>query len=128
MISNRPKSLADVARRTLEGSEWRYEFADFLDEFYASPSSGAIASEPESMVSTGPQGKRKDVYIAAAAEHLGRKYQLPLKRWVYHPSRYLDRPSFAFTTREGMLFLLKDSPAAFKSRNLFVSGNALDRV
>ncbi|MEM7385479.1 MAG: hypothetical protein AAF514_11090 [Verrucomicrobiota bacterium] len=128
MITTRPKSLAEVARRILEGSEWRYELADFLDEFYANPSSEAVADEPDSLAATGKEGQRRDAFIAATAEHLGRKYQFPLQPWVYQPSRYLDHPSFALSTREGKLFLLKDSPAAFKSRNLFVSGNALERV
>ena len=37
----RPKSLAEVARLALQGQSFDLNFADFLDEFYASPSNEA---------------------------------------------------------------------------------------
>jgi hypothetical protein len=62
-------------------------------------------------------------------EDFGReRFQLPLAPWVFDPRRRLPEPHFVFQTPEGRIFLLADAPAAFKSRNLFVTGNALDRV
>ena len=128
MTAPRPDSLAEVARRTLGGAVFRMELADFLDEFYLCPTAQALAEEPVILAGSVDRGHRKDVYLGATAEHLGRRFQFGLAPWVYDPRRYLDKPSFAMKTREGRIFLLKDSPAAFKSRNLFVTGNVLSRV
>jgi len=128
MILSRPKSLQEVAGRTADGASFRHELADFLDEFYEHPNAEALREEPPLLAGSHPRGLHRDTYLAAAAEHLARRFQLPLAPWVFDPRRRLPEPHFAFQTPEGRIFLLADSPAAFKSRNLFVTGNALDRV
>ena len=128
MIQSRPKSLAEVARRVLEGNEWRFELADFLDEFYAAPSQAALVESPPLLAGKAARGRKRDAYLAAVAEHLGRRYGFDTGPWPFQKNRILDKPSFGYQTREGRLFLLRDSPPAFKARNLFVTANVLDRV
>jgi len=127
-IPTRTQSLAEVSRRVIAGGTFLMELADFLDEFRVSPGFERIAEEPPFLDGLVKRGRWKDAYLAAAAEHLTGRQRLPRPEWIYNRLRYLDEPAFACRTREGRLFLLKDSPAAFKSRNIFVTGNALDRV
>lgn len=124
----RPDSLAEVARRVLRGGSFRMELADFLDGFRESPGDGALSEPPPLLAGTVGNGTWKDAYLAATAEFLAIRHQLERWAWFYEAERSLDEPAFACRSRAGRLFLLKDSPAAFKSRNLFVSANALDRV
>jgi len=127
-MRGRPASLAEVASRVLDGAPWWMELADFLDEFYTAPGASALAEAPSPMREKVPSGLHHDAFLAATAEHLGRRYRLPLHPWVFDPDRSLAEPSFAFRNRAGRIFLLKDSPPAFKARNLFVTGNVLERA
>ena len=124
----RPDSLAEVARRVLDQHSFQMELADFLDAFRENPSGEALQEEPVPLDGQVAEGRRLDAFLAATGESLAMKHDLPVSRWMFDPRRSLDVPSFVCRTRAGRLFLLKDSPAAFKSRNLFVTGNALERV
>jgi hypothetical protein len=104
------------------------ELADFLDEFKELPHGDAFLEEPPLLGLNAPERRWIDAYLAAVAEYLCGRHGLRRPSWLRGPARFLEDPSFACRTRTGRLFLLKDSPAAFKSRNLFVSANALDRV
>src|SRR3954463_12494521 len=125
----RPKSLAQVAGLTLSGDSFDRCFANFLDEFYAHPNAEALSQEPKLLSPTaGEIGQVEDAYLAAAAEELCRRYQFPLPKWTEAESRKLRRPWFASTLRSLRAVLLLESPAGFRSRNLFVIENALTRV
>jgi hypothetical protein len=104
------------------------ELADFLDEFREQPGEGAFVEEPSLLGLNAPERCWIDAYLAAVAEYLCGRHGLRHPAWLKGAARFLDDPSFASRSRAGRLFLLKDSPAAFKSRNLFVSANALERV
>ena len=127
-MTPRPASLTEVARRVLDGHSFAMELADFLDAFRENPKLEALQEEPPLLDDQVAEGRRLDAFLAATGESLAMKHDLPLSGWMFDPRRSLDRPSFTCRTRAGRLFLLKDSPAAFKSRNLFVTGNALERV
>lgn len=128
MTQTRPISLAEVARRVSSGERFMMQLADFLDEFRESPNDEAFAEEPALFGENMANGKWRDAFLAAAADHLTSLHRLKKRSWFYQHERYLVDPAFAMKSREGRIFLLKDSPAAFKSRNLFVSSNALERV
>ena len=70
----------------------------------------------------------QDSYLAAVAAHLARKHRLPIPRWTEKKSRRLDRPWFALDDDWAKAGLLRDSPAAFRERNLFTSEDALHRA
>jgi hypothetical protein len=125
----RPQSLAEVAEMTLQGTSFDVCLRSFLDGFYANPAAGALAREPLRISETFPGiGLVRDAYLAAVAEAMARNAGLETPAWAFAESRSLKRPWFALDYASLRALLLWESPAPFRSRNLFVSENALSRV
>jgi hypothetical protein len=125
----RPKTLAEVAELALAGETFDLGLRNFLDEFYLHPSSAALEAEPPRMKEAFQRmGEVQDAYLAATAEELARKSGLDCPSWAYDASRKLRDPWFAMNLAALRAVLLLESPAGFRSRNLFVSENALSRV
>jgi len=125
----RPKTLAEVAALAAGGDSFDRCLANFLDEFYAAPNAGALADAPALLASQfGDTGQVQDAYLAATAEELARRFSLPQPAWTAGEDRQLHRPWFATPLAAVRAVLLLESPPAFRSRNLFVSENALSRV
>jgi hypothetical protein len=125
----RPKTLAEVARLTLAGDLFDRCLANFLDEFYFAPTDAALADAPPLLASAhGDLGRVQDAYLAATAEELARRFNLSMPEWIADEARKLHRPWFASPLAALRAVLLLESPPGFRSRNLFVSENALSRV
>ena len=124
----RPTTLAEVARLVAEGESFDRRLANFLDEFLAAPNDAALAETPELLARFGETGQVEDAYLAATAEELARSFHLSLPTWTDAEERKLRRPWFASPLASLRAALLLESPAGFRSRNLFVSENALTRV
>jgi len=125
----RPKTLAEVAQLALAGESFDLCLANFLDDFYEAPSEAALGPEPVLLAPRfGELGQVQDAYLAATAEELARAYRLPLPAWTDGEDRKLHRPWFASPLASLRAVLILESPAGFRSRNLFVSENALSRV
>ncbi len=125
----RPRTLAEVAELTAGGEAFGLCLASFLDEFYSGPSEAALAEAPSLLAArSGEAGRVQDAYLAATAEELARKLRLPVPAWTAGEDRVLHRPWFASPLAALRAVLLIESPAGFRSRNLFVSENALTRV
>lgn len=121
----RPKTLAEVAALAAQGDSFDRCLANFLDEFYAA----ALAAAPVLLAPQfGELGRVQDAYIAATAEELARRFSLPQPDWTVGEDRLLHRPWFATPLAALRAVLLLESPPAFRSRNLFVSENALSRA
>ena len=124
-----PKTLAEVAQLAAGGESFDLCLRNFLDGFLARPAGDALAIEPEKLADKLPQlGAVEDAYLAATAEWLAWKFNLPPPRWAFEPARFLRRPWFASQLAALRGLLLLESPAPFRSRNLFVSENALSRA
>lgn len=124
-----PKTLADVAELTAQGESFDLCLRNFLDDFYARPQAMALQAEPPRLVEINMRfGQIEDAYLAAVAEWLAWKFELPPPRWAFAPARSLRRPWFASQLASLRALLLIESPAPFRSRNLFVSENALSRA
>lgn len=124
-----PRSLAQVAQLTAAGESFDFCLRNFLDGFYAHPTGDALAPEPERLASNVPHlGAVEDAYLAATAEWLAWKFNLQPPRWAFNETRSLRRPWFASQLSALRALLLLESPAPFRSRNLFVSDNALSRA
>ena len=124
-----PKTLAEVAELTAQGESFDICLRNFLDGFYTRPSAAALKPEPQALALVIPQfGKIEDAYLAATAEWLAWRYNLASPTWAFADSRSLHRPWFASTLTSLRAILLWESPAPFRSRNLFVSENALSRA
>lgn len=125
----RPKTLAEVARLAGRGESFDCCLANFLDEFYSAPGPGAFVDEPALLGSDlGELGQVRDAYLAATAEELARARNVPIPAWTFADERRLHRPWFGSSLAALRAVLLLESPVAFRSRNLFVSENALARV
>jgi hypothetical protein len=124
----RPKTLAEVAELVLQGEPFHLCLKDFLDGFYLQPTNEALAAEPARLEASSASGKVYDAYLAATAEALACHAHLNTPGWAYAESRKLHHPWFALTLASLRAVLLVESPAAFRSRHLFVSENALSRV
>jgi hypothetical protein len=125
----RPKSLAEVAQLAAAGEPFDLCLANFLDEFYFAPNAAALSAGPVLLAPVLDElGRVQDAYLAAAAEELARAYELVLPSWTGEETRKLHRPWFASPLDGMRAVLLLESPPGFRSRNLFVSENALSRV
>lgn len=125
----RPKSLAEVARWVLEGEPFDPVLASFLDGFYSKPAQEALEEEPPLLgPKFGKLGRVQDAYLAATAEELARVYNFRYGTWALDECRKLREPWFASQLASLRAILIHESPAAFRSRNIFVSENALSRA
>lgn len=125
----RPKTLAEIASRSACGDSFDRCLANFLDEFYAAPQAAALADPPLLLApQLGSPGRVQDAYLAATAEELARRFNLPTPAWAGSDERTLHSPWFATPLAALRAVLLLESPPAFRSRNLFVSENALSRA
>ena len=125
----RPRSLAEVARLAAAGESFDLCLANFLDEFYLAPAAAALSPAPVLLwPAAGELGRVQDAYLAAVAEELARGYGLPPPAWIGEETRKLHRPWFASSLASLRAVLLQESPPGFRSRNLFVSQNALSRA
>jgi hypothetical protein len=121
--------LAEVAELTLQGDSFDRCLANFLDGFYSAPNAQALADAPRLLVAgKGELGHVQDAYLAATAEELARRFSLAVPDWTGGEARTLHRPWFASPLGALRAVLLLESPPAFRSRNLFISENALSRA
>jgi hypothetical protein len=127
-IAARIGSLAAVAKAADTPENFFYALRDFLDGFYPAPSAEHLRDEPERLAARLNDDSYADAYLAAVAEHLAQAHNLPVPAWANDPTRIVREPRFAFKTPEGRIFLLAESPAAFRARNIFISADALTRV
>lgn len=121
-------TLKQVAEQVRAGRPFEIELGDFLDAFYRQPTVEAVRESPAVLAGLHPRGDIVDAFLAAAAEHLCLRFELPIPGWVFEPCRYLERPFFALDAASFRATLLLESPAEFRSRNLFVTANALSRA
>jgi hypothetical protein len=121
----RPRTLFDAAMRARGGNSDAH-LREFLDQFYVTPDPVAraamIEEEPPSLGSA-----RADAYFAAVAEHLALCNRLPVPGWTSAPGRFLHRPFFPGGLESLKATTLKESPAAFRRRLIFVDADPLYR-
>ena len=124
----RPKTLADVAAQAQAGESFDFALRGFLAEFQMQPDRSRLQAEPARLVGVLREGEWCDAFLAATGETLAATHGFEAPEWVWQQSRKLRRPWFALPWEGLRAILLIESPAAFRSRNLFVSANALSRV
>ena len=127
----RPRTLGEVVRRAETTGDIGYNLADFLDHMNLLVQQratrrklfGAVGHEPPRIGNA-----VQDAYLAAVAVHLANTLHLPFPRWADKNCRRLERPWFALPDIWARAWLLRDSPAAFRERNLFTTEDALFRA
>ena len=122
------ESIAAIAGQSVSAQHFSLAFRDFLDGFYENPQAAKLADEPRRLTSILNDDGYADAYLAAMADHLASQYRFPVPAWCRNPELSLKEPHFAFKTPEGRMFLLVESPTAFRVRNIFISAEGLTRA
>lgn len=120
------QTLATVAERVRGGEDLRFAVRELLDEFALRGRDDlrtrALADEPAWV------DQHADAYLGALAEHLARQHGLPIPRWALDERRTLDHMWFPGVARGFRPTALRESPAAFRRRGIFIARGALTRV
>ncbi|HMJ03467.1 MAG TPA: hypothetical protein VK506_11025 [Conexibacter sp.] len=120
------QTVAGVAARVLDGEDLRFAVRELLDEFVLRGRDElrgqALNDEPASV------DPHVDAYLGALAEHLARTHGLAAPRWALEERRTLDHMWFPGVARGFRPTALRESPAAFRRRGIFIARGALTRV
>ena len=125
----RPRTLAEVAQPPLAAIPSTAVSRTSWVNFMPVSNAAALSPTPELLAPRlGELGRVPDAYLAATAEQLSCANGFPVPAWVTAEDRKLHRPWFASPLAALRAVLLLENPAAFRSRNLFISENALART
>ena len=120
------QTVAGVADRVRAGEDLRFAVRELLDEFALRGRDElrvrALADEPA------PVDEHVDAYLAALAEHLARTHALAIPAWTLQERRALDHMWFPGVAPGFRATALRESPAAFRRRGIFIARGALTRV
>ena len=124
-MSLRPVTLAEIADRAESLEDFGRHFRDWLHEIRRHSSrpqlAAVVAAEPRRLAARFAQGAVADAWLAAYAEHLAARIGRPVPAWAEARHRVSAEPWFAtdIASPKLRLIALRDSPVAFKKRNLF---------
>jgi hypothetical protein len=122
-MNPRPLTLAEVACRSEDLGHFGHEFADWLHTVRAMRTRVALqqslAPEPVLLARRFPEGCMADAWLAAYAEHAAMIADVEVPSWARDPVRASPEPWFSVQSPDERRLALRDSPPAFKQRNLF---------
>lgn len=121
-MNARPLTLSEIAERSDSLEEFGRHFQDWLHTLrgYTSRPQVEIAlrDSPPRLARKFRDGAVADAWLAAYAEYIAGKIGRSIPRWV--KGRTLREPWFAVGTgTKERMEALRDSPAAFKARNVY---------
>ena len=122
-MQNRPASLAEVAARADSLERFGRELADWLHTLRALGSrpalAASIAAPPALLTGRFSEGALADATLAAYADLLADRAGMAPPAWCFAAERIAPEPWFASTGPRSRILALRDTPPAFKRRNLF---------
>lgn len=122
----RAQTAVDSARRVLVGEPWAPVVRELLDALSLARDDAdlrrLVAGEPD------PVDPQVDAYLAAVVEHHCAQRAIAAPVWVLEPSRFLSRWWWPGPTRALDAMCVRDSPAAFRRRGIFIGKTTLHRV
>lgn len=122
-MTNRPASLREIAERSEDISQFGREFADWLHTVRTLKSTprvlASIKEEPPLLHQRFPEGHISDAWLAAYADYISNQLDVSSPKWTQNPERIAREPWFSTDGKHSRLLALRDSPPAFKNRNLF---------
>ena len=127
----RPRSLFEVVRDAESTEDIGHNLADFLDHVNLLAKQPTPAGRLAASLRTEPPRTGdavQDAYLAAVAAYLAHRHRLRMPAWTEKKSRRLVSPWFALPDAWARATLLRDSPPAFRERNLFTTESALHRT
>ena len=127
LMTWRPSTLNEIARRSAGGEDFAALTREFVDEAGKMTDhelTMALAEEP-----TGPWShESQKPFLAAMAEHYARQRKLPVPGWTEKPDCFLSRAVFGTTLQHLRAHLIIASPPAFKRRLIFVDRDPIPRA
>ena len=119
-----PESLFCASLRILEDGErsWRHHLMDCVDAVRRSRSAAGLETAPAEALS-----RRLRALLAAVAESLAAECGAEAPAWTAGVGP-LERPWFVAGYESLKAAALKESPLTFRSRNVFVLANFLERA
>jgi len=128
---SRPRSLCEVASDAQSYREFGMNLRDFLHEFafakeQVRPLESSLAKEPLRLAAVFENGKICDAFLAATADYLSRTNGIQTPAWALSEDRVLDTPWFSLEDPEIRFCLLRDSPSAFKDKNIFTFESSMN--
>ncbi len=127
----RPHTLREVVASAATPEEIGENLAEFLDHMNLLSRTRARRARLAVGIRTEPAltgDAVHDAYLAAVAVHLANTHRLPPPQWALSKKRRLVRPWCALPYPCARAGLLRDSPVAFRERNIFTTEDALHRV
>ena len=129
-VIRRPTSLHEAAVESSTYSEFGRHLKDFLHEFAFAKKRGLaleplLVEEPPRLAGRFDHGRICDAFLAATADYLARINGIQTPAWALKEDRILDAPWFSEELPAVRLLLLRDTPSAFKDKNVFVFDSAL---
>jgi hypothetical protein len=126
----RPQTLAEVVEVAKTG---RYDFYmalnEFADEFYLDHPDKAAMQRRIDPVPQPMEDPLLDALIGAVGEHLAHRWGLRAPEWTQRPHHFaLKEPRFLPESKALREILKVESPPAFRSRQLFVGAEPLQRA
>ncbi len=120
------QTAADSARRVNAGEPWAPVVRELLDSLALARDDGDLrrltAVEPAKV------DERVDAYLAAVVEHHCSQRGIGAPEWVLNPDRFLQRWWWPGSTRALDALCVRDSPAAFRRRGIFIGKTTLHRI
>lgn len=127
----RPASAAEVAA-------WSETYADFganLKDFLHTVARCSLRSEelaplfadaPRPLRERFTEGRLCDAFLAALADYVCRRHGLLSPPWSQQPSLPLTQPWFSPADLGLRALVIRDTPSAFKDKNIFILPSALE--
>ena len=130
-VIRRPATLHEVAAESTTYKEFGYNLKDFLHEFALAKQRGLplpplLEAEPPLLASRFEEGKICDAFTAGTADYLAHVNRIQTPVWALNPNRVLEAPWFSEKLPAVRILLLRDTPSAFKEKNIFVFESALN--
>jgi hypothetical protein len=126
----RPGSLREVAAESGTYRDFGYNLKDFLHHFEfarqrGQPLEPLLAEEPPRLAERFKEGRICDAFLAGTADYLARAHGLITPAWALKEDLVLEEPWFSEEFPQVRMRLLRDTPSAFKDKNVFVFESAL---
>ena len=122
-MQSRPTTLAEIAVRSDSLERFGRELADWLHTLRSLGSRPAlaatIADAPALLAGRFPEGVLADATLAAYADLLADRVGIAPPDWCFAAERVAPEPWFASSGPRSRVLALRDTPPAFKRRNLF---------
>ena len=119
-------NLAAGLRSMGSDAERRRLVLEFVEDYRWEPLERRAPRLGERPPTTGDP--RYDALMAALAEHLAHHDAIEVPEWAYDADRFLEQWWFPIDLPSVRTDALVHSPAAFRSRGIFIGTGALDRA